>query len=197
MNMEEKTTEDLKAADENLYQLTDRDVRIIYLPSMTVASILSVGQDENGNHAEYTSSVILNTFIQQTNLKKVYSAARVFGFNNPDGIPDEDVAHGYERWVSIPDDMEVPFPLVKKHLEGGMYAAHVIPEGAWEEGWLPLHSWVMNSKKYDFRWETVPGVCGWLEEHLNYWSWHDTSYEKTRQIDLLMPVKPCDTARTE
>lgn len=187
---EDKTTDDLNLADEKLSQLTDRDVRIIYLPPMTVASILSIGQDVNGNHAEYTSGVILDNFIQTTNLFAVYPAARIFGFNNPDGIPDEDPMHGYERWVSIPDNMEVPLPLVKKHLDGGMYAAHVIFEGAWDEGWLPLHSWVLNSKNFDFRWETVPGLCGWLEEHLNYWEWNNKCFEKVNQIDLLMPIQP-------
>lgn len=185
----EKTAENLQAASEKLNRLTDRDVRIIYVPPMTVASIHVIGQDENGNHAEYTSAVILDEFIKNTNLKTIYPSARNFGFNNPDGISDEDPAHGYERWISIPDDMEVPAPLVKKHLEGGIYAAHAIPEGAWDEGWLPLHEWVSNSDRFDFRWETVKGVCGWLEEHLNYWDWNKKYNGKMNQIDLLMPVK--------
>ncbi len=187
---EEKTAADLQAASKKLNKLTDRDVRIIYLPPMTVASIHTIGQDESGNHAEYTSAVILDDFIKKTNLKTIYPAARNFGFNNPDGIPDEDPAHGYERWISIPDDMEVPAPLVKKHLGGGIYAAHVIPEGAWDEGWLLLHEWVSNSDHFDFRWETVEGVCGWLEEHLNYWDWNEPYEGKINQFDLLMPIKP-------
>lgn len=161
-------------------------VRIITLPSMTVAAIHVVGQDENGNHAEHTGGVLMEDFIRETNLKSVYPAARRFGFNNPDGIPDDDPAHGYENWVSIPEDMEVPAPFVKKRLEGGLYAAKTIPDGAWDEGWLPLHGWVNSSDTYDFRWETVEGVCGWLEEPLNHWNW-DSQQEK--KIDLLMPVK--------
>ena len=139
---ESATVDDLRKADEQLNKLTDKDVRIIYLPPMTVASIHIVGQDANGEHAEYSSALILDDFINKTNLKTVYPAARNFGFNNPDGVPDDNPAHGYERWISIPDNLEVPAPLVKKHLEGGMYADHMIPMGAWDEGWMPLYNWV-------------------------------------------------------
>lgn len=185
---EEKTAEDLQTASEKLNKLTDRDVRIIYLPPMTVASIHIIGQDENSNHAEYTSAVILDEFIKNTNLKTIYPAARKFGFNNPDGIPDKDATHGYERWISIPNNIDVPAPLIKKHLDGGLYAVHTIAMGDWEEwGWL--HEWVANSEVFDFRWGTVEGVCGWLEEHLNYWDW-DNKYEgKVNQLDLLIPIK--------
>lgn len=184
---EEKIMADLNKANKKLTKLTDRDVRIVYLPPMTLATIHIIGQDANGEHAEQTAAIIMDEFIKNINLEKVYPAARHFGFNNPDGVSDDDQNHGYERWVSIPDDMEVPAPLVKKRLNGGMYAARVIPVGAWNEGWEWLHEWVANSEKYDFRWGTIDGVCGWLEEHLNYWNWYGPN--TTQQVDLLMPVK--------
>lgn len=195
---EKKTAEDLQAASEKLNKLTDRDVRIVYLPPMTVASIHIVGQDTNGEHAEYISAMILDDFIEKTNLKTVYPAARSFGFNNPDGIPDNDPAHGFERWISIPDDIKVPAPLTKKHLEGGMYAAHVIPMEAWDEGWMPLYNWVDENKdRYVGRWSTIDGVCGWIEEHLNYWDWNNSYDGKApNQVDLLMPIKPRFAAGT-
>ncbi len=196
---EEKMAADLKQASEKLNKLTDRDVRIIYLPPMTVASVHIIGQDANGEHAEYTCAVIIDEFINKTNLKEIYPAARSFGFNNPDGIDDNDPAHGFERWISIPDDMDVPAPLVKKHLDGGMYAAHVIPFGAWDEGWMPLYNWVdENNDRYVGRWSTIDGVCGWIEEHLNYWDWNDTYDGKAvNQVDLLMPIKPRFAANTK
>lgn len=195
---EEKTVADLQAANEKLNKLTDRDVRIVYLPPMTVASIHIIGQDSNGEHAEYASVIILDDFIKNTNLEIIYPAARNFGFNNPDGVSDDDPNHGYERWISIPDDMEVPPPLVKKHLDGGMYAAHVIPMGAWDEGWMPLYNWVNdNNDRYVGRWSTIDGVCGWLEEHLNYWDWNNAYDDKAvNQVDLLMPIKPRFAAGT-
>ena len=193
----EQAIADLEQASEKLFKLTDRDVRIVYLPPMAVAAIHIVGQDAGGGHAEYASAAILDEFIQSTNLKAAYPAARKFGFNNPDGVPDDDLAHGYERWISIPGEMEVSAPLTKKHLGGGLYAAHTIPMGAWDEGWLPLHEWVDNSSRFTFRWGTVEGVCGWLEEHLNYWDWHDASDGKINQVDLLMPIKPKFVASTK
>lgn len=181
------TAEELQAANTKLNKLTDRDVRIIYLPPMTVASVRIIGQDADGNHAEYTSGILLDEFIKSTNLNISYPSARVFGFNNPDGVPDEDAAHGYERWISIPDHMEVPKPFIKKHLDGGLYVAHTIVMGDWEE-WAWLHDWVAGSKNYDFRWGTVEGVCGWLEEHLNYWNWSNQYNGKMNQLDLLIPI---------
>ncbi|MBQ8641073.1 MAG: effector binding domain-containing protein [Clostridia bacterium] len=188
---EEKTAEQLQAASDTLKKLTDRDVRLVYLPPMTAASILCTGQDAAGNHAEYTSDLLLRAFIEKTDLYTRYPAARHFGFNNPDGLSDDDPAHGYERWITIPEDMDVPAPFVKKHLEGGLYAAHTIPEGAWDEGWRPLHTWVSESSVYDFRWGTLDDrLCGWLEEHLYYQEWENRFPGKVNQIDLLLPVQP-------
>ncbi|HBT64413.1 MAG TPA: MerR family transcriptional regulator [Ruminococcaceae bacterium] len=192
---EEKTVEDLQAASEKLNKLTDRDARIVYLPPMTVAAAYVIG----GENPEGASGDILNKFIADTDLIKVYPAARHFGFNNPD--EGEGESHGYERWISIPDDMEVPAPLVKKHLDGGLYAAHMIPMGAWEE-WVWLHEWVSNSDHYEGRWGTIDGVCGWLEEHLNYWDWyasdvHIGEHDSCKQLDLLYPIKPKFASNTK
>jgi len=187
---EEKSLKDLNMAITHLSKL--QEVRVIYLPPMTVAAIHIV----NGEGSEQVSADILNEFINKVNLKCIYPAARNFGFNNPDGIPDNDPAHGYERWISIPNDMEVLEPLVKKHLDGGIYAAHTIQMGAWGEEWLRLHEWVGSSDcYYDFRWGTIDGVCGWLEEHLNYWNWYASN--GTQQVDLMIPVKPKFAATTK
>ena len=179
-----------KKSDMGKSLFTDADVRIIHLPPMTVASVHVVGQAADGAHAELTSAVLLGACMRAVNLRVIHPAARLFGFNNPDGVPDDDPAHGYERWVSIPDGMQVPAPLVKKQLASGLYAAHVIPMGAWEKGWLPLHHWGDHSEAYDFRWGSVDGVCGWLEEHLHTWDWYEDGEGKALQVDLLLPIQP-------
>jgi hypothetical protein len=85
--------------------------------------------------------------------------------------------------------MEVSAPLVKKQLPGGMYAAHTITMGEWGDEWLRLHAWVDSGDcAFGFRWGTIDGVCGWFEEHLNYWSWDEPGI--TRQVDLMIPVAP-------
>ncbi len=185
---EERSAAELSAASEKLDHLTERDVRIIRLPPMTVASIHVIGQDADGNHAEEVSGRIQDRFIAQNDLLNIHPCVRVFGFNNPDGLPDDDPGHGYERWISIPEDMEVPAPFVKKHFSGGLYAARAISMGNFEE-WGRLHAWVASSEIYDFRWDSVPGVCGWLEEHLNYPDWNTTYEGKQQQLDLLLPIK--------
>jgi len=56
------------------------------------------------------------------------------------------------------------------------------------------------SDRYVFRWNTFNdeyALCGWLEEHLNYWDWNDSYDGKAaNQVDLLMPIKPRFAAGT-
>lgn len=180
---EEKTAADLKQANKKLTKLTDHDVRIVYLPPSTVASAYAKGKEPG---PELVTADIVDKFIKDIDLKSIYPAARHFGFNNPDE-PVYGEGHGYERFITIPDELEIPLPLVKKHFTGGIYATRTIPMGAWDE-WLALHEWVSNSELYEFRWKSIEGVCGWIEEHLNYWNW-DISTDDYRQIDLMIPVK--------
>jgi DNA-binding transcriptional MerR regulator len=190
---EEKTMEDLNMASRKLNKLADRDVRIVYLPPATVAAAYARGTEPG---PELVTADIVDKFIADSNLANVYPAARHYGFNNPDE-PVHGEGHGYERYITIPDDMEVPAPLVKKRFVGGIYAAYTIPMGEWDT-WMSLHEWVCNSERYDFRWETIEGVsgwtCGWIEEHLNYWNWYTPGLtmeenDKSKQIDLLIPIK--------
>ncbi|MHB1365010.1 MAG: MerR family transcriptional regulator [Eubacteriales bacterium] len=184
-NREEKTMEDLNIAGEKLNRLTDRDVRIIYLPPATV-----VAYQYEGNEPENKVNKVIDKFVLDHDLPKIKPDLRHYGFNAPNPI-DESNDHGYEMWVTIPDELEVPEPLVKKHFEGGLYAAHTIPFGAFEE-WEWLHKWVQNSEKYEYNgnWDSK-NMFGWLEESLNY-------VNRVRQpnpegdgfqLDLLIPVK--------
>jgi len=114
---------------------------------------------------------------------------RHYGFNAPN--PDKTSYHGYEMWVTIPNDMEVPEPIIKKHFEGGLYAAHMIPFGAFEEwGWLS--EWVKNNSKYEGRNDEKGPECMWgcLEEHLNYINHIQlpNTEPEGMQIDLLHPI---------
>jgi DNA-binding transcriptional MerR regulator/DNA gyrase inhibitor GyrI len=180
---------DLQAASETLGKLTDRDVRIVYLPPMTVAAAYAQGTEPG---PELVTDEIMQKFIQDTKLQAIYPAARHFGFNNPDE-PVHGKGHGYERYMSIPDDMEVPDPLVKKHFVGGLYAAVTIPMGDWDV-WMALYAWVENNDRFTFCMDTIAGVCGWIEEHLNYWNWHTPGLsmeenDKDKQIELMIPIK--------
>ena len=85
-------------------------------------------------------------------------------------------------------------PLVKKQFVGGIYAGITIPMGDWDM-WMKLYEWVFNNERYEFRSETIGGVSGSIEEHLNYWNWYTDSLpmeenDRNKQLELLIPIKP-------
>ena len=185
---EEKTAADLEKASERLNKLTDRDVRIVYLPPVTVAAYQFIG--DGPNEPEGRCHQVMNDFVRQSDLQAIKPDIRHFGFNAPNPV-DETNYHGYEIWVTIPEDFSVPEPLVKKCFEGGLYAAHMIPIGAFEE-WEWLAEWVFNNSKYEYRgdWQQ-DNMFGWLEEQLNYINRVDLDLveETGMQLDLLLPIK--------
>jgi len=184
---EEKTSTDLQAASDKLERLTDRDVRIVYLPPATVATYQYEGDDP-----EMHVGRVVDEFVRNSNLTKIKPDLRHFGFNAPNP-KDETGYHGYEMWVTIPDDFAVPEPLTKKFFEGGLYAAHAIAFGAFEEwGWF--YKWLEQSK-FDYLRSDEWGehnMWGWIEEHLNYINhvYLENTEPEGMQLDLLMPIKP-------
>jgi len=184
---EENNMSELNQASEKLNKLTDRDVRIVYLPPSWVASSHYIG-DEPEHHAH----AVMYRFIKNNGLLEKKPDLRHYGFNHPNpGILEN--GHGYEVWVTIPDDMDVPEPLVKKYFDGGLYAAHMIQMGAFEEwGWL--WDWAHNHEKYTANLIDDGGQCmnGLLEEALNYRNiLLNATSEKIDipQLDLLLPIK--------
>ncbi len=181
---EDKTMSNLKKAEESLSKLND--VRIIYLPPATIATSHYIGDEP-----EYHTNKIIDQFVRAAGLAKIKPDLRHYGFNHPNPV-DETGYHGYEMWVTIPDDLEVPAPLTKKHFAGGLYAAHMIAMGNFNE-WEWLFDWVNRSEKYEFAgdMQDQEHMCGLLEEHLNYVS--HISLENTEpedlQLDLLMPIR--------
>lgn len=183
---EENSMEELNKASEQLNKLTDKDVRIVYLPPTMVAAYQYVGYEP-----EMHCHQVMDKFVLDSELIRIKPDTRHFGFNAPNPV-DETGYHGYEVWVTIPDDMEVPHPILKKRFEGGQYAAHMIPFGNFEEwGWLS--EWVHNNPNYEGNSGTKGPECMWgmLEEHLNFIN-HVTSPEtepEGMQLDLLHPIK--------
>lgn len=161
------------------------DVRILYLPPATVCSAHVVGPT-----AEHETGTMIDAFITDRGLKTIKPDFRVYGFNHPNGEKPDMSDHGYEIWVTILDDMDVPAPLVKKQFVGGLYAAHMIPLGAFEE-WGLIVDWVEKSDEYDARWGDPECMAGLMEEHLNYMHMSDVPQpmkDAQMQLDLLVPV---------
>ena len=155
------------------------NVRILTLPRMTVASAHYVGPEPE-NHA----GNMLWGFIREHNIAAVKPDARVFGFNNPDQFPTQEY-YGYEYWLTIPDDCDVPAPLTKKVMDGGLYAVHTIKMGDFHE-WQDLIRWAEESDEYEVAFRNT-GMGGLLEEHLNALDWPDD--ESKQQLDLYLPIR--------
>lgn len=185
---ERNVMSELNAANEKINKLTDKDVRIIYLPPATVASIHCIG-----GKPEWETGELAKEFVKTYRLAEIKPDFRHYGFNHPTGTNDDN--HGYERWITIPDDLEIKAPFVKKHFQGGLYGAHMIPMGAFEE-WQWLLGWAYDNERYDCALIEDGGECmnGLLEEHLNFINLYDlplTSDEidSIQQLDLLVPIK--------
>lgn len=181
---EEQGMDKLNKADERLSKIND--IRIVYLPPTTIASAHYIGDDP-----ELHVNAMLDEFVRKNNLNKIKPDLRHYGFNHPNPI-DETGYHGYEAWVTIPDNMEISAPLKKKQFAGGLYGAHMIAFGNFAE-WDALLEWVNNSEKYEFagNLQDQEHMCGLLEEHLNYFSHIESTDNEVKdiQLDLLIPIK--------
>jgi DNA-binding transcriptional MerR regulator len=188
---EEKSMDELKKANENLNKLADKDVRIVYLPPMTVAAAYASGEGCEGKAID-----MITQFVNESGLLNIKPDARSFGFDCSKGaVGVGEPSHVYEVWVSIPDNLEVSAPLVKRTFDGGLYAAHVLR--SWDfEDWRLLKEWVNASDKYDNDWnsprwtspETIAGQG--FEETLNFYNYiQKGSKMNDLQLDLLFPIK--------
>ncbi len=178
--------EDVKMNDLNKAESTlaaRMDVRYIHLPPMTVAASQYTGPNPEDN-----ASAALDHFVQESGLLARMPGLRVFGFNNPQ--PDSPGAmYGYEYWVTIPDDMDVPAPLVKKHFEGGLYAAHAIRMGDFHE-WGAFMERMQADPLYAIKWREPYSMGGCLEEHLNAPGYYRPDGKGSyAQIDLMIPIE--------
>lgn len=175
-----------KAAKELAKELP---VRIVMLPPFTVASNHVIGKEP-----EETVGNEVDRFIREKKLYEIKPDSRYFGFNhpNPGILPNDE--HGYEVWVTIPENMDVPFPLVKKHYDGGLFAALTIRFPDFYR-WGELENRVKESTEYDLNYNEELGLeimGGCLEEHLNWvysshMGWPENGIDG--QLDLLMPIK--------
>jgi len=155
------------------------NVRIVRLPAMTVAAYCAVSATPEADCAK-----VFDPFVLGNELHKK-SGFRSFGFNNPD--PSEDSpTYGYETWVTIPADFNVPMPFVKKQFDGGLFASISATLNEITERWTELYNWCENSDKYEF-----DSSVQWLEElSMDYEEFISAqTSDGEKQLDLLMPIK--------
>ncbi len=183
---EEYSVNDLNKAQENL--IMKANVRIVLLPAFTVASYHYIGENPEDN-----VSNVMDRFVRESKLYEIKPDSRWFGFNHPNPGVREDGLYGYEAWVTILDDMEVPAPLVKKQYGGGLYAAHTMDFPNFHE-WQWLIKWCENNDKYTPNYSELGDeiMGGLLEEHLNWvyschMGWPENGIDG--KLDLLLPIK--------
>jgi len=187
------TLASLSAVDKQLSKL--QNIRILHLPPMTVASSHFIGENPNENAVK-----VINEFVKESHLLQIKPDIRCLGFDhpiNPYGAPS-----GYEVWVSIPDHLDVSFPLVKKKFQGGVYATHAIKNDAWDDV-LGLQDWIADSDEYQsdittIRCEPYTKEASYLlEEQLNYHvNIKNPNLDPNAiQIDIMLPIKQVGTIK--
>ena len=117
------------------------DVRIVYLPPMTVAAAFFT--EENAQDKAWQT--ILD-FIKGSALLEAKPDLRVFRISHDNATGQH---FGNEVWVSIPDDFAVPAHLIKKQFLGGQYAAHVLGEDGFLT-YLGMQDWINENDRYQY-----------------------------------------------
>jgi len=183
---------DLNQAAEVLAKLDS--ARVVFIPPMTIASYRHIGENSKKNAAK-----IVDEFVRSGNIYQIKPDMRQLGFYHQTGNDD-----GFEMCVSIPDEMEVPAPLVKKRLQGGMYVA------ALDVNWYDykrVYAWITDSKLYQYDGDftridpplqdiaSFAGLEFNLLEHLNYYHNVQNPNLYDVQWEMLFPIKPYKVAR--
>ena len=155
------------------------NVRIVKLPAMTVAAYRA-----ESAVPEADCSKVFNKFVLENSLHK-RDGYRFFGFNDPspsDGTP----VYGYEMWVTIPEEFDVPEPLIKKKFDGGLYASISTQMNEIGERWRLLYDWCEDNNEYD-----TDFSFRWLEEcTMDFETFvSDKIPDSMKQLDLLEPIK--------
>jgi DNA-binding transcriptional MerR regulator len=158
---------------------TLKNVRIVRLPAMAIASYRAESETP-----ENDCSKVFNKFVLENNLHK-RDGFRNFGFNNPspsDGSP----IYGYEMWVTVPDDLNVPKPFVKKQFSGGLYASISTQMNEIGERWKLLYDWCKNNEQYDvdFSLQCLEECSMDFETFIS-----EQVKDNDKQLDLLEPIK--------
>lgn len=157
-------------------------VRLVQLPRMIFAAY-----QVESNYPEDDCTKVMHAFIQKHQLDQKVGF-RHFGFNNPEPTKDNPV-YGYEMWATIPRELELPSPLVRKEFSGGLFAAIPTKMNEIGERWGQLCEWAKQNEDFVMDWSPEHDRRG-LEECIDYafFMQEDVDFS-LKQLDLLLPVK--------
>jgi len=191
--------EELDKASEMANEMATKNVRIVYMPPMTMASA-SVQDGNTEKIKDYinyvknpavkgkvTSRDVIKQFIDDMDLFRIKPDARVFCFHNePKLMFGNHTIDGNGVWVSVPDEMELPPILRKVKFNGGLYAVCV--------GDFDIDYWTKHNN--DYYWAPEGGISKpIMDEFVNPYNRHgsclDNSYDEeteTFTTDVLYPI---------
>jgi len=159
----------------------DKEMRVVNLPRMVVASIAMSGENPEDKCWRETLTLIEKHRLDQE------ACFRSLGH----GYHDEDGKYVYELWTAVPRDFHVPHPFARKDFCGGLFAALPTHLDNIGEAWPDLHDLVVQSGIYEHDADPSRDMC--LEECLDIVSFHDPrSKDADRQLDLLLPIRRVD-----
>lgn len=154
--------------------MTLKDVRIVDLPAMRVASALGYGEAP-----EDLAWQKISAFAGALGLKPGDPGYRTFGFNNPNPSPGSP-NYGYELWLVVEPDVEAEPPIEIKEIPGSRYAvARFTGLSNIGRVWRELVAWFEDSP-----YTRSPNWCTCLEEVINP---AETDPEKWT-FDLYLPI---------
>jgi hypothetical protein len=163
--------------------INTQQIRFIQVPAMTIASIRCISTSPEKDSLNAVIHFMKNRDISEKNPE-----VRHFGYIpqfDKGGVADIDI---FERWITIPKDMEIAEPFIKKTFSGGLYAAYTVPLGFFDRAAMlkdvinamPNYR-LVNTSQFDY-----------LEEYLNGWLFspvHADEFFAKAQIDILLRVQ--------
>lgn len=158
-------------------------IRFRQIPDMTVASIQCVSTSPEKDSLD----AVIN-FIKENNTSGNWSAVRHFGYvpqYDKGGVADIDI---FERLVTIPNDMKISKPFVKKIIPGGLYASYTLPLSFFDKA-VRLKEAINAMPNYRL---ITTGKFDHIEEYLNGWLFSSTYADQffaQVQIDILLRVQ--------
>jgi effector-binding domain-containing protein len=128
-----------------------RDVRIVDLPSMRVASSLGFGKEPEDQAWRQ-----MQAFAASAGIRLGEKGGQTYGFNSPDPAAGSE-NYGYEIWLPVRADVEAKPPIQIKQAPGGKYAVTRFT-GLSNIGhvWRELAAWFEDSP---YSWPPNGGQC--------------------------------------
>ncbi|MCL2547391.1 MAG: MerR family transcriptional regulator [Oscillospiraceae bacterium] len=181
--------EQLNKASETLAKYNEQNVRVVYLPPMTVvvSSYADIDAKDDKPYQERAMVVKnhMKKFIDDVDLFTIKLDTRFFGELWHEGHWEG----SYKLWASIPDDLDVPAPLLKMKFDGGLYAMCKGEDGLWD--WLNASG--------DYAWQPAGGENRpIMHEYINMFNRHGLKHGYNNKLgfqflELMIPIKEIKT----